>query len=804
MPRGIIRIPKDVVLPEPVVKTLKKWFPDYEFEYYSPSPDYQQIYTKRVDLLYQGFKFLADAYPSSLLDKEILNAYADACRTKFRNVYEIDALQVELIGFTGKLVDAIIAGWNCTGAQAAELLNEAEQYVLMAKGRIDLATLTPVKLGKEKGVSYVLQLDKTLPAYDNQLISELTEIKNSNYPKTPVWLRQFSEPKKHYVHTFLCNVKIGTQPIAIDFNDFLTNWSQLKNVRDMKIDLQCIASRSQPYPDWFNGLKESYQELITDLAGEKIEEIDRKLKQLKATLSLEVCANDLKCVTKIPQWYWVLSEHQQYFLEKLLKSNPSIEEVTSSAGSRNRSIPMLPNLGTHEFGTMTMDGELKFFYSPIIRSSHIASRDGIKNKWPQSVQNRHAHSNLRKAFEQVKKDQIILFQTLISPKPSVPLLSSIIPDFQLNKLARAVVNDGESEPPIVQINHPLNKAKLISYTVAENPDIVRFLKTITPYAEKNPFVGKILENYNKVLSSPPGTATVYEYADGLGRELFLSALEPMAVLSSDGYFYGSCVSGKDRKALAMLHMDAMYYYFFIYGTLPSFEDIWQKNNPNRARFVSIFADLYVSRHYQEHAGQNGAVGIKNLLEYLPLDIIQEIKKRLGTDTLKNDDKTATNIEIREISKGSPQTETISAPDALLCELIAKQLGENRCTQLYDALFLAFNDLSHFEVNAAWSSNFFIKGNTYIATGISEINNLLKKLDTGTNNTLRMSKIFKIILARPEEDKTRTAATNTIYKFREILKPSSNNKDSFEQRFNKCVEECRALFKTTKREYVKNS
>jgi hypothetical protein len=799
MPRGIIRVPEKTSLSTKLLEVLKKQFPDYEIEFYSLKPNYQQVYEKRMNLLHRAFEFLAKAYPSPLLTKETLIAYSRECQKNYRaNSGPIKELQETLEKLTNQLVDAVITGWNRTGVQAAELLNEAEQYVLMVEGRPNLATLTHMPFGNLGAeFDYILQLDESLPPYSEELIKELTEIKAAKFPKTPLWLREFSNLDKHYIHTFFCNLKDKEikKTVLNDFESFLMDWENLKKIRQIEVDLQCIVNRSLPFPAWFNELPENYREMMVELASEKVKTINEKLTSLKDILVFENF--QLDSIIKLPQWYWVLSEHQQYFLQYILEDSPSIEEVLSFACSRLRSLPMPSNLAKHKLYAINNKNELIELYSSITRASHVASRDGIKHKWPKAVLRRHTLSNLLKVLEGADPNQVILFQTLISPLGSedyIPILSSIIPDFKLNKMARTVLGDGAPVPPTLQTNHPLNKAKLIDYTVESNSDITTFLETIAPYEGKVSNLKNLMDNYRNVLRSGYGTATVLEGLCGLGRELFISSLEQMIILKISGYSFGSCVSGKDRKAISIIHTDAMYLYQLKYGELPLFQDKPQ----NRANFVNIVAGLYISRHHHEHAGQNGAIGIKHPSEYLAADIATEIMRCLGPDTLKNDDLTATNNEVREISKGSPHTKTksLSPSDILLCKLIARQLGEERCTLLYSALYIAFNNLSQFEKAAGWGTTMF-KGGGVVPKGIDKINGILKGgRAPGSNSLIRMTNIFEIILARPEEDESRTEATNTIYKLRELLKPG-NKEESFDKRFQDRINECKALFQESK-------
>ena len=107
--------------------------------------------------------------------------------------------------------------------------------------------------------------------------------------------------------------------------------------------------------------------------------------------------------------------------------------------------------------------------------------------------------------------------------------------------------------------------------------------------------------------------------------LFCSSLEQILVERIGGMVYGSCKSGKDRKAVEIIHTDAMLMYFHIYKRLPRIDDV----SETRKNFVSVFVDLFMSFHHQRNAGQNmpGIWGLRGLREVLPQDIQGEIERR---------------------------------------------------------------------------------------------------------------------------------------------------------------------------------
>ncbi len=134
-----------------------------------------------------------------------------------------------------------------------------------------------------------------------------------------------------------------------------------------------------------------------------------------------------------------------------------------------------------------------------------------------------------------------------------------------------------------------------------------------------------------------------------------------------------------------MHTDAMILYRYLYGSWPQFDAA--EESVERKQFVCLVAHLYASRHHHELAGQNapGADGIKTPDMYLPKDICQEINRIIGKGATKRDDILATTNEVRKITPILNLQNILIPPPELLIEFAALQLGEQQCTDLYNAL-----------------------------------------------------------------------------------------------------------------------
>jgi hypothetical protein len=825
MGKGIIlRVPHGIELSPELLQTLGKRFPGYVLETYQEKPDYHRSFARRVDSLNKALSFLLDAYPfpqtNTPITKETLKAYANECKATSSEITgTVDELHEELEKFTAKLINTITVNWKCDVKVAIELLNEAEQYVLMSQGRVDLATLMPMKLDLD--TDFVIQLDESLPSHYEKLLDELTQIKARKFPKTPAWFHDLNEYKQAYFCHL--NPKIVTQTEVLqDINDFLLSWFLAKksanNSSAFSADLKQIARGYSPLPVWFNELSPHQREMIRILAAEpSVAIIEKNLYAFKKEIATKSFALNSKGtiaqIPTIPQWYWVLPEHQQYFLEHVLKNSERVEDAVSFLSSRHRTLPLPANFAAHSLLAISQDGKtIRELSSKRYRSSHIASRDGLK--WPKAVQQRHSDENLAKVMENASADQLALLQTLISPiygADYVPNwlsdnLPTLPPDLELYKLARAAVERRQMVQAIQQSNHPYNFAKRIFYTQTNDEDSLAILAVAKKYAPSTPGLQTLLEQYKSVLESAIGSATIFDYA---GRELFLSSLEQLIILTIGGYSYGSCVSGKDRKAIELIHTDAMILYKELYCSWPQFNEFPDKGN--RSHFVNLVADLYMTRHQHEHAGQNapGSEGIKTPEWYLPADIAAEINKRLeNRRALEFDDRMATDNEVKNIFIGGSKKarEYLLPENTLLCHLAAKQLGAANCTKLYDALLPLINEKSLFvpvESSSLWSAAFFSvsDGSKSSPNGISQILELMHSPASGKDNVIRIEKILQIVAERPETDDTRTAATKSVYgRLRCILK-AGEPATTFDDLVGEAVGEWASLFNSSKHAHL---
>lgn len=792
----LLRLPNGVNPPKEVMSSLNKLLPGHQIhiERYSSQPNYAEQISKRIASLYEAFLFAVDSHPKltenlGAISVSTLKSYAakskELCQLKAGD--SLENLHKELEKYTANLLDLLMVFLRTDVInEAIEFLNEAEQYALLAKGRPDLATLTPM------GNGYVLQLDKSLSPVYPQLLTELETIRTKKFPKTPLWFYDLPVCYQSYLCKLPDSVKTHTL-LEIDHQSLVSSFMEAKgNALHWAYDLQLIATEASPLPAWYTKLPPHHKTLVLAFAQN-----ESSMSSLLTGFTSVLAKPELKPFifsqfSELPEWYWVLPSRQQYFLEHALPETQDISEALSFISSRLRTIPAPANYGVHSLYSVSAKGDITLLGKERYRSSHIASRDSIKGS--DSVQERHAGANFEKVTSEAKANDIILMQTLISPIYGADKVSAVLPEFlgelppdlDLYNCARKIVKKSRVADRVSQHNHPYNVAKYIFCTQATDPDSIAFIKKLEPFLKIKPGLAPLLDNYKKVLGSALGTATLFDYE---GREMFLSSIEQLAIMEIDGFSYGSCVSGKDRKALELIHTDAMLIYRTQHpGKLPTFGE--PKDKKERITFVNLVAELYLSRHQHVHAGFNapGSEGIKTPTWYFSKDIITAINGKMRNESyLSNDDRLATDNEVKNI--GSKKFVANLLPNGqMLCYLMAMEIGEENCKNLYDSLVRIVNEQELFKVQTS-----FFKA--ALPAGISQLKVIFDDPNLAKTNVHRMARSFSEVMKRPRDDASRKQATRLVYEhIRTIVESKA---DTLNKRINDAITAWDTLFSESK-------
>lgn len=284
-------------------------------------------------------------------------------------------------------------------------------------------------------------------------------------------------------------------------------------------------------------------------------------------------------------------------------------------------------------------------------------------------------------------------------------------------------------------------------------DNVKEQEEYLTYKQRLDDLAFLSEEYQKLLDLDDfGSATLWDIN---GRELCLSSLENLQIGLMGGVCLSSCVSGKDREWVMLCHTIAMIHYKKIYKKWPSPAD----TGVDRANFVNIAADIYLSGHGHFHAGQNapGANGIKTPDVYWPGDIAAEIEKR-RKNSHHTDDSIASNNVVDDI----PGVTAKLNSDATCYVTGALKLSVDNQELVITHLKKLLNEKN----NSFWLNEVSFTASFYKSepTGISSIRVYLEQ---DINNTQKLASIYQAIIERPTaspttENSSRGKSTQKLY------------------------------------------
>ncbi|STX50125.1 oxidoreductase [Legionella busanensis] len=874
MGKTILRVAEGIELTSILLANLKNILgQDITLETYSTTPNLEDIYTKRIQVLHQAFQFIVKSIPPKDKEKE-LQGYISWCvkTCSLSSGKTLSEYQDTLAQFAALLVNGLLDYWDEftfleeKHAQeiAIEMLNRAEQYLIMKEGRPNVATLSIDTTFNEPKL--ILQWDQTLPPYTEETLNELKAVKNSSVWVTPEWFRQLPPILQILVHVSESK-PLNKESLKKDLEALETLWKFVRNNMEqanLLQDLEIISEDKLPKPSWFSRLSLGHQKIFSELASKVLKEglnnIENQLVEMFNLLDNLAIDKEIR---DLPYWFLRLPAYEQLFLKRILAETNSVADVVSYLPSRLRSLPLLANFGKHQLIILYPDGQIKELGQERLRSSHLSSRD-LKDE-PAILGQEHSNRNVQQIHHYLGKRRSLFIQTLISP---IALPSQILPDPALDKHRRHAVERLRAEYKEIKIyttNHPFNIAKYLIYTSSydkdclevlnskeeelsihnirelaknlkiaddfatnmaslialsysfpkafnqirqftENPKLIEKMGTSTYerfiqqlFSENNipetlcsslwpekgfnkdsviksisyfislkdqqPIAFNLAKRltdlaqlyceYSKVINSGYGTATIFDYRC---RELWLSSLENLIILFIDGLSYGSCVSGKDRKALEIIHTDAMLIYHEIYGVWPSFSD----NRETRAHFERIVSDLYVTWHAHVHAGRNadGAQGIKTPANYLPKDIIDAIKLKAGKQVLAIDDRLATNNEVRRIAGITSYIK----PGYAHCVAAAMRLSEASLEKILETIKLLIGEKGYWQKQLTYR----MFATAISPKGIGQIqavfDDVIEPQGLSLEIKIRMlANIYHIVLNRPADSDLRLGGTKVVYK-----------------------------------------
>ncbi|MFV0821702.1 hypothetical protein [Legionella micdadei] len=543
--KKIIRIAERIQITEALIESLKNIFGDnIAVERCSDEPNLQQIYRRRADILADAFKFILDTVPLKPgSDDQQLRKYLTWCKTQcaFPAKEPIEAYQKMLSQYTAQLIGGLLdhcdLGDEVTDeAVATELLNKAEQYVIMQKGGHDLATLMQMNIYNPN--DFVLLWDEQLPPCSEETLAELETINASSVQTTPDWFRRLPSDQQLYFHS------IDNQDVAVglkfQLNKFkLTAWPAIKALYEAKrqhsvvfqqslqaikedknlpswytslaleqqrfvkemvsaVDLRELAStktlqqdlaaiaNGHNLPAWYHLLPPDQQKLLNSLASPqgvpsafetRVNELEKTLIKI-GSAGLEHFTSDIEGLRKLPYWFLTLEGYEQRFLKESLrrattKPKGRVVDAVAFIPSRLCTIPGVRNFRRFRSFILDADGKILEEHEPRYCSSHLVPRDELKK--PRQVLDVHTHRNMETIL---KYGDMFLFQTLISPE------FFVAPDYELEQERQRVVAwvAETKKVTIYPTNHPYNCAKYIDYTSSSNPECLAIWRLAESFA----------------------------------------------------------------------------------------------------------------------------------------------------------------------------------------------------------------------------------------------------------------------------------------------------------------------------------
>lgn len=666
------------------MENLKQLFPGQEIkiERYGHDRPVYKFYEQRQQSIFKAFNLVVETLLPGL-SSNIMSYYNDNCTpvTVFPMDDSVQNHQNKLVDYDNFLVSIFakfaeeerslsesghsqFKNWPYGSLKTPSrqfkdhvkrLLETAEHYVILNEGHPDLVTISPTKGGVYRPSDLVMLWDEQIDPFTAETLHELESIKKSDEVaeeatddaaqkaskkealkkkniETCEWFSKLPNAIKLYFHS-----RHEADTVLKHYQDetltLLSVWKkQIRENPNFTTDKENIVKGS-PLPEWFTSLeecglilqvflREKYDVLsVLETIITMVEDFDSKI------------IEKLNSVKKLPIWFLFLEDFEQLFLRQALTKNNPVD--LKFVSSRHRTLPAMSNFGRHRVRILSETFKTLKEFPDRIRSSHQVARD--TRHFPKCVSAPYTKRNyqlLERYADKHFPGKHKLLQTLISP------LAAILPeDYFLNTQRKEFLDGLDNKETNHVTNHPLNLAQ---HFIPTDPGCLEFLQTAKNYLKDNPSeeFRLLIDKYETALNTG-----ILRSLDGSAPRLEASSYEELIALFMGILSYGSCVSGKDRKALVLLYSDTHMIYKEKYGKWVDSKDAQSRND-----WCEIFASQYKNWHMQTHAGFNapGSPGIKHPYKYLPADIIN----LLGMTLLTLDDTIASNNVVKNIHKTS--------------------------------------------------------------------------------------------------------------------------------------------------------
>lgn len=510
--KTIVRVAQGIEITDDLKKKLAQRYGNIEVTHYPKIVDEKESYQQRINSFHEAVEFILESLPlpddKKGAEAEILNHFQWLKNKTILKPNQTTAqYQDVLYLYKEALLKALNEYWGFNSKSqkhTVEILNKAEQYVIMSKGRPNLVTLSEIKAYSED--RYVLQEDIQLAPCTDETLQELAQIKQSEIVFAPDWFKRLDD--KTTAQIFLHS--LAKDATYVTLKDAVNTWlHKMKTVSKTYADvigenLQTIKDDNKAlFPKWFCDWSPAEQAGLKEMLRLNVSNIEEAIKDISKLIDEWTTNNDhsklseLQDLQELPFWYLKLADHEQLMLKAVLDKHDKIEDAVSFIPSRLRELPGLPNFGYHDL--IIVDKQLQTCeqFPPQFRSSHLVPRDEIDK--PGDIMSLHSVRNLQKIIESAGDKDKINIQTLISP---LWVLSPSFPDYALDRQRKKAIKNGSSQwvdKTFFSTNHPLNYARYYDYTPSGNESCnlllaasKRHLETqLTTCLKSNPQLHKI-------------------------------------------------------------------------------------------------------------------------------------------------------------------------------------------------------------------------------------------------------------------------------------------------------------------------
>lgn len=512
--KTIIRVDQEIEITEALkIKLAERFGNNIEVIHYSKVIDQQLSYQQRMDSWHQAMLFILETLP--LLESkrgatEEIRKHLNDCLSRKKDLKPNksgEEYQDVLFQYKKSLLSALREYWwvpgqyNSSFSHETELLNKAEQYVIMSKGRDNLVTLS--KLHSFSDEHYQFQIEEQLPPCTQETLKELECIKKTAITLTPQWFKDLSSvhPAQVFLHHLSSNESKSVRDLKVAVNNWQLKWQHIvqnTTASTLQENLNSIKNNEKAqFPAWYGNWSSAEQAGLKELLRKNVglPHIEQSIQKFAAlidgwTKNKSNPVAELQSLQQLPFWYLELAEHEQLMLKAVLRKHPKTSDAVTFIPSRQREVLGLPNFGRSRIEVVDAGLQTIHKFPWQYRSSHMVPRDELGKSG--GIAEEQSERNLERVLDYAEGNKIVYVQTLVSP---VKMLSPTrLPDYALDQLRKKTLANKSPQwidKQFFSTNHPLNYAKYTHYTSASDSGCNAILNHARKYQEEHSQIEQI-------------------------------------------------------------------------------------------------------------------------------------------------------------------------------------------------------------------------------------------------------------------------------------------------------------------------